>query len=79
MPDDFPLAIYNYHKRDGGDVLVPLTVIDENVAKRQGYELRKVFACRSAMELSIGYNTAMILRWTHDEKGLLSRLKDILN
>jgi len=27
----------------------------------------------------IGYNTAMMLRGTLSEKGLLSRLKDILN
>lgn len=79
MPNDFSLAIYKHRRRDGIEVLVPLPEMDGSALKGKKYELRKVFRGLSAMECSIAYNTAMILRWTLNEEGLLSRLNDILN
>lgn len=79
MPNDFSLAIYKHRRRDGTEVLVPLPEVDESILNGKKYELRKVFHGLSAMECSIVYNTAMILRWTLNEEGLLSRLSEILN
>ena len=79
MSNDFSLAIYKHRRRDGTEVFVPLPEMDESALNGKKYELRKVFYGLSAMECSIVYNTAMILRWTMNEEGLLSRLSEILN
>lgn len=80
MPNTFRLAIYNHVRGDGGEVLVPLaSVLDEDMARMKKYELRQVFVGLSAKEFGVDYDTVARLRRTSDEKGLLSKLKDILN
>jgi hypothetical protein len=80
MSNDFPLAIYKYRKSDGTFILVPfMGVLDENVARSHRYEFRKLFDGLSAIQFSIGYGAVIRLRKRVNEKGLLSKLKNILN
>ena len=80
MPNDFSLAIYKHCKRDGGEVLVPLmSVLDEGIAKYHRYEFKAVFDRLSAMECSVGYDAVIRLRKRMNEKGLLSKLKEMFN
>lgn len=80
MPHTFRLAIYKHCKRGGGEVLVPLVgVLDDDIAKYQRYEFKVVFDRLSAMECSVGYDAVIRLRKRMDEKGLLSKLKEMFN
>lgn len=80
MSPTFSLAIYNHVRGDGSEVLVPLVgVLNECVAKYHRYEFKAVFNRLSAIQCSTGYDTVIRLRKRMSEKGLLSKLKDILN
>lgn len=76
----FRLAIYKHTRRDGSEVLVPFVgVLDENEAESHRYRFRTLFDGLSALQCSTGYDSVIRLRKRMSEKGLLSKLKDILN
>jgi hypothetical protein len=78
MQPYFSLAIYRYVNSLGSVVMVPLLKMNEEIAKKKGFVLRKTFYGLTARECQDLHGEIITHRWTLTEQELLSRLESII-